>query len=263
MTPVFTEKYFLSASEANAEQELSLPILTSKLIDIATSHANSLGIGNPSMEDIHAGWVLSRLSIEMSKYPKVNDNYKISTWIEATNRHYSERAFRIEGEDGTIYGYARSVWMVIDTENHQNVGLSHLEFKEEWIDGSVPPIERQARHLIIMAPDEIDSDPGKGVILATHPVFDYRFKYCDLDFYRHVNTVRYVILLLNRFSLDNHDTYFIHRLELSFMHEAKYGMDTQLMRCDDKDGLRSSFLLRKSDDKTPLLYARIIRQPRK
>lgn len=261
MTPIFKETYFLSAGEANAEQELSLPILTSKLIDIATAHANSLGIGNPSMEQMNAGWILSRLTIEMERYPKVNDTYIISTWIESTNRHFSERAFKISSENGEVYGYARSIWMVMDTVNHTNVGLSHLKFENEWIDGTIPPIERQARHSTIV--EKIDGEEQhRGVIIATAPVFDYRFKYCDLDFYRHVNTIRYVTLLLNRFSLEEHDKAFVKRLELSFLHEAKYGMETQLLRSDSEDGERSSFLLRKNADKSPLFFARLFRKRR-
>ena len=245
MTPIFKETYFLSASEANAEQELSLPILTSKIIDIATAHANSLGIGNPSMEKMNAGWILSRLTIEMNSYPKVNDTYIISTWIESTNRHFSERA----------------IWMVMDTVNHTNVGLSHLTFEKEWIDGTIPPIERQARHSTIVE-NICGEELPRGIVTATAPVFDYKFKYCDLDFYRHVNTIRYVTLLLNRFTLEEHDESFVKRLELSFLHEAKYGMETQLLRSDSQDGRMSSFLLRKRSDKSPLFFARLFREKR-
>ena len=63
---VYSEKYFLSAGEANAEQELSLPVLATKIIDIATAHANSLGIGNPDMADIHSGWVIRKSTIPMA-----------------------------------------------------------------------------------------------------------------------------------------------------------------------------------------------------
>ena len=68
MTPEFKQTFFLSAGETNAEQEISLPLLTSKIIDIATAHANSLGIGNPAMEARGCGWVLSRIAIEMGRY---------------------------------------------------------------------------------------------------------------------------------------------------------------------------------------------------
>ena len=256
MEAIYQESFFLSAGETNAEQELSLPLLTAKLIDIATAHANSLNIGNPVMADMNAGWVLSRITIEMFSYPKANEEYTISTWIESFNRHFSERAFRISSPSGKVYGYARSIWMVMNTVTHTNVGLSHLQVPEHLISGEIPPIEKQARHITIEDNLEETAD-SKSVIRATHPVFNYRFKYCDLDFYRHVNTVRYVTLLLNRFSLEEHDYAFVRRLELSFMHEAKYGMDTQLLRSDSQEFL-TSFLLRNESDHTPLGFARFI-----
>lgn len=267
MTPIFKETFFLSAGESNAEQEMSLPVLTSKLIDIATAHANSLNIGNPAMQSLNAGWVLSRLTIEMEEYPKVNDTYCISTWIESFNRHFSERAFCIASPDGKVFGYARSIWMVMDTVTHTNVGLSHLSVPVELISGVKPPIDRQAKHLGIVESTD-GAELPKGVIPATSPVFDYRFKYCDLDYYRHVNTIRYVTLLLNRFSLEEHDSYFVKRLELSFMHEARYGMDTQLLRNDsasgnaDDESILSSFLLKEKQESTPLLFARLLRKRR-
>lgn len=267
MQKEFKETYFLSAGEANAEQEMSLPILTTKLIDIATAHANSLGIGNPAMKDFDGGWVLSRLTIEMNSYPVVNDTYCISTWIESFNRHFSERSFCISSPDGRIFGYAKSIWMVINTKDHTNLGLSLLNLDKDLVLGYGAPIDSQAKHRSIVESGDGVEIP-KGAIAATHPVFDYRFKYCDLDFYRHVNTVRYVTLLLNRFSLEKHDQSFVKRLELSFMREAKYGMQTQLLRNDASVGdnedsnTLSSFLLRETETASPLFFARLLRQRR-
>lgn len=264
MKPIFEETFFLSAGEVNAEQELSLAVLTSKLIEIATAHANSLRIGNPDMKDLNGGWVLSRLTIEMYEYPRVNEHYSIATWIESFNRHFSERAFRITSSDGEkIFGYGRSIWMVINTIDHSSVPLTHLFVSPEMIDGSNPPIERQAKHFPIVGMEEEASSTGVH-LTATQPAFDYRFKYCDLDFYRHVNTVRYVTLLLNRFSLEEHDKTFINRLELSFLHEASYGMETELLQYDSMkdDAYLSAFLLRKGIDKSPLFFARMFRKVR-
>lgn len=260
MEPVFRETCFLSAGEANPEQELSLTILTAKLIDIATAHANSLGIGNPSMIEMKAGWVLSRLTIEMFEYPVVNDEYCIATWIESFNRHFSERDFCISSKDGKIYGYARSIWMVINTVDHTNAGLGHISLPAEMILGEHAPIERQQKHGLIM-PMDYEGELTNGMSVASHPVFDYRFKYCDLDSYRHVNTVRYVNMLLNRFTLEEFDETFVKRLELSFMHEARYGMETQLLR-NDETPMNSSFLLKEKNGQ-PLFYARIMREERK
>lgn len=316
MTPEYSETYFLSAGETNPEQELSLPLLTAKIIDIATAHANSLGIGNPAMADIHAGWVLSRLTIEMTAYPRVNDTYTLTTWIESWNRRFSERAFMITCGD-RIMGYARSIWMVMDIESRHNVGLTHLNLSPDMISTRPCPIARQMRHCPIIPistsqtpvttcpantpslptttpalPTNTPSLPA-GAIEATAPATPYTFKYCDLDSYRHVNTVRYVTMLLNQFTLADFDATFVDRLELSFLHETRYGMSVRLLRADTTTTptadttaaptdshttdttaaptdtpptnttiFLSSFSLVRADTAEALLFARLRRRPR-
>lgn len=257
MLPLIEKSYFLSASDANAEGVVSLTSLTANIIDIATDHANSLGIGNPTMEDMHAGWILSRITIDLKKSPKVNTHYVLKTWIEDFNRHYSARCFSISSPEGEIYGYCRTIWLVIDALTHKNLGLSHFNMPQELILGDKAPIPTQEKHFPIVENEEEAS--GKA-IRATHKPYHYRFQYCDLDFYRHVNTVRYVTLLLNQFTLKEHDTTRVKRLELSFLHEACYGMETVLLRSDSPENpLLSSFQLSNSSDGTALLFARVLR----
>ena len=62
-----------------------------------------LGIGNPAMAHLGAGWVLSRLTIEMTRYPKCNTSYVLKTWVENWNRHFSTRDFSVEDEAGNIW----------------------------------------------------------------------------------------------------------------------------------------------------------------
>ena len=245
-TIIYSRSYYLSAAECNAEQELALPQLVQKLIDVATEHANHLGIGNPDMPAPDMGWVLSRLTVEMTSYPRENSDYRIETWVEDWNRHFSLRAFAISDTEGNVYGYARSVWMVLNTKDRSNAGLSGLDFKREWISGRECPIPKQEKHVRI----EPDEDSAL-----------YRFKYCDIDFYRHVNTVSYVRLILNRFSLEEMDANRAVRLELSFLHEGKYDEPVTLRRQREADGA-NTFLLRDAKGETPILYARVKLEPR-
>lgn len=257
MEPFIEKSYFLSASDANAEGKLSLTTLTTNIIDIATDHANSLGIGNPSMTDMNAGWILSRLTIDMNEIPEVNSHYILKTWIEDFNRHFSARCFSISSPDGKIYGYCRTIWLVIDAVTHKNLGLSHFNMPKEMILGDKAPIPMQEKHFPIYNGEEA---PSAKSIKANHSPFRYTFKYCDLDFYRHVNTVRYVTMLLNQFTLKEHDETRVKRIELSFLHEASYGMDTELLRSDSpEDPLLSSFQLSDYSNGNALLFARVKR----
>lgn len=252
MNAEFTQTFFLSAGETNAEQEMSLPLLTSKIIDIATAHANSLGVGNPAMEALKCGWVLSRIAIEMDRFPMVNETYSLTTWVEAWNKHFSERCFMISDAHGNAIGYARSIWMILSTETRESVGLGHLHLSEEMISKRECPIARIGRHRAIL-PYGFEGDMPRNSIAATAPATQYTFAYCDLDYYRHVNTVRYVSLLLNQFSLADMDATRVSRLEMSFMHEARYGETVEVRRADDS--LSTAFSLYSTDKETPLLYA--------
>ncbi|MCH5226217.1 MAG: hypothetical protein J1F16_00145 [Muribaculaceae bacterium] len=261
MEPFIEKRYFLSASDANAEGVLSFSSLTSNIIDIATEHANSLGIGNPSMTDMNAGWILSRITIDLNEIPAVNSEYVLKTWIEDFNRHFSARCFSIASPEGKIYGYCRTIWLIIDASTHKNLGLSHIKMPEDLILGEKAPIPTQEKHFPIVGMDE--EAVGKS-IKATHPPFRYKFKYCDLDFYRHVNTVRYVTMLLNQFSLKEHDEAGVKRIELSFLHEACYGMETLMLRSDSADDpFVSSFQLTDASNGNALLFARTKRVPDK
>ena len=257
---IFERQYFLSAGDCNAEKEMALTVLTSKLIDSATMHANSLGIGNPNMPDNHSGWVLSRLTIEMSEYPAIDSDYRISTWVESWNKHFSERSFKISSPDGKVYGFARSIWMVLDTYTHANAGLDSLPFREDYISDEICPIKRQAKHRLIMLENEEGAESPR-VLKASSPIVLHKFLYSDLDAYRHVNTVRYVALLMSQFSLSQHDENRVARIELSFLDEGEYGKEIEILRNnpEDEHALENStsFLLRKADNKEAILYSRV------
>lgn len=255
----YSATYFAQAGECNAEYELSLPVLVAKMIDISTHHANSLGIGNPSMADIGGGWVLTRLVVEMKRYPAVNEDYTLTTWVEGWNRHFSERSYAVYDTDGNVIGYARSVWMVLDMKTHESMGLSHLIPPEGMIAARKAPIDKIGRHRTVLPYGE-QTEAGRNTVAATCPDRTHVFRYCDLDFYRHVNTVRYVELLLNQFTLSEMDSTMVSRMELCFMHEGPYGEPVEV-RCASS-GLDSEFTVMRADG-LPIITASAIRIKRK
>lgn len=258
--------WYLSAGDVNAERQLSLPFLISRLIEISTNHANMLGIGNSEMPNNHCGWVLSRVCVEMNDYPAVDSFFSISTWIESWNRHFSERAFSINDNSGHAIGYARQTWMVLDTETHANAGLSALAFDESYLSQRICPIKKQGKHRLIQLPEERQINDRRSVE-ATAPVRFHTFGYSDLDGYRHVNTVRFVELLMNQFTLEEHDTHYVARIEISFLSEGKYGKVMEILRVDscdsDDDELISEFMIRTKEEHTPVLYSKVILKPRR
>lgn len=226
-----SRKYYVTPGLCNARRELPLPRLVSDIIEIATDHANRLGIGFRYMTPKGLGWVLSRLSVEMRRYPRFNEHYILTTWVEGWNRHFSVRDFMVATEEGVVLGYARTVWMVIDLNTHTNAGTGVLPFDTSLISGRecpMAPMARQPR----LEPETVNS---------------YTFRYTDIDFYSHVNTVRYVELLLNQFPLDLYEKARIGRMDISFRHEAHYAQ-TATVEIASPEPDTYAVCLRRDDD---------------
>lgn len=218
MNSKLSREYQAKPSECNAQQEVPLPLLVTQIIDIATDHANQLGIGFLNLTSQGYGWVLSRLTVEMRRWPQNGEKYVLSTWIESYNAHFSERNFSVVAESGETLGYARTIWTIIDLDSHKGMGTAGTVLPPEMIAGSDCPIPKHIR-IRHFAPK--------------HSV-EYTFTYCDLDFYRHVNTVRYISLLLNQFSLEDFDTHILSRFDIAFAHEARYGETAVIGSIDEE-----------------------------
>ncbi|MDE6853770.1 MAG: acyl-[acyl-carrier-protein] thioesterase [Muribaculaceae bacterium] len=215
----FSRCYILTAGESDAEGRMPLTLLTERLIENATEHANALGIGYADLLPLGIGWVLSRVSIEMTSWPRINESYTVTTWIESYNRRFSERNFEITGSDGHVYGYARTVWVAIDFNSRALADLSAFSSDRFPLENRECPIGRTPR--IVTPGDDADCDM-------------YTFRYRDLDFNRHVNTVRYIDLILNHWPLEHFDAKVVSRFDIHFHHECHFG-DSVCLRVEPTD----------------------------
>lgn len=215
MEKIFTRDFHLTGGETGPEGEMPLTLLAERVIEMATLHADTLGVGYAAMIKENQAWVLSRLSIEMSAYPVINQGYRISTWVENFNRRFSERNFEIADASGRPLGYARSTWAAINIGSRGVGNLDIVAPLAGVVTDRPCPIARAPR---LADPDPAGEESG------------YTFTYRDLDFNRHVNSVAYLRLLLDAWPLEFHDARRVRRLDVAYLHEARYGDAVTLLR---------------------------------
>lgn len=225
----YSRQFFLTAGECDARGRMPMPLMAERIIEVATEHANSLGIGYDALIRHNIGWVLSRLSIEMLSYPGINDTYSLTTWIESINRRFSERNFAIYGPDGNIAGYARTVWSAIDFGQRSGADLSALGVDKCPTADLECPMAKTPR---------IPALPHDALTAR------YTFRFCDLDFNRHVNTVRYLELLMDQWSLSHYDSHEIARVDLLFHHECRFGESVDVRMAPDSPSVDNCELAR-------------------
>lgn len=234
----YTGSFFLMPGECNAQQIMPVSLLVSRIIEVATAHANRWGVGYSALKENNEAWVLSRVTVEMKRYPRVNENYSLTTWIEAYNRRFSERNFAISDGKGNVIGYARTIWVVINSITRESADISQFSYIVNNISDRPCPIEKQSR---LRALDGIRTSK-------------YIFQYSDIDFNRHVNSVRYIEHLLNQWNLDFYDNHVIERFEIAYMKECLYGMEVEIKVNDSTADCHAEIL----HDGEPLCRARIV-----
>lgn len=189
-------------------------VLGNHMLGAAGIHAEQRGFGIARLNNEGADgytWVLSRLTVEMeSEWPVSGDDVCISTWINSVQRFFTSRCFDIKNENGDVYGYARSVWAMI------NLRTRHPEDLMKVGNGSLPEYVDTDRPCPCSLGSRIR-------IAATMPVNSVVMSFSDLDINRHVNSFKYIDHILDLFTPDFHDSHALSHLDVAFVSEAFYG----------------------------------------
>lgn len=218
----YSHRYFLAPGECTPEGEMPITLLLTRIIEVATEHADMWNIGYSTLSADNQTWVLSRVSIEMTQYPRVNRKYTFHTWVESSNRHFSFRNFEICDQDGTTLGYARTIWAVIDSVAREIVDISKFTFLKDVVSEHQCPI----------------ATPSRLLPVTDEHALTHCFKYCDLDINHHVNSVRYVELLMNQLPLERYEACFVKRFEIAYIRECLYNVPVTLNVDSSTDDVR-------------------------
>ena len=218
----YSHRYFLAPGECTPEGEMPITLLLTRIIEVATEHADMWNIGYSTLSADNQTWVLSRVSIEMTQYPRVNRKYTFHTWVESTNRHFSFRNFEICDQDGTTLGYARTIWAVIDSVAREIADISKFTFLRDVVSEHQCPI----------------ATPSRLLPVTDEHALTHCFKYCDLDINHHVNSVRYVELLMNQLPLERYEACFVKRFEIAYIRECLYNVPVTLNVDSSTDDVR-------------------------
>lgn len=213
----YKRDFFLTAGETDANGLMPMWLIVSRVIEVATDHANILGVGYDELMRHGIGWVLTRLTIEMDRYPGINRKYSLETWIEGYNRLFSDRCLALLDGEGNEIGRIRSQWVAIDFKTRSAADLTMLPNDMFVVSERRSSVTHSGKQRPL----------GEDAESVT-----YTFGYSDLDFNRHVNTVRYVRLLLNQLPLSLYDNSDIVRFEMQFHNECHYGETAEIRRTE-------------------------------
>ena len=185
--------------------------LGNHMLNAADFHSTDRGFGMRYLMTIRRSWVLSRLAIEMEELPQQYTRFHVETWVESAMRYFTNRNFRVVGDDGKVYGYGRSIWAMIDTESRQPTDIFsiHDGAISQWVEKDKDcPIEKGSRVKM-----------GDGAALV-RTIDTY---YSDVDINGHINSVKYIEHVLDLWDMAWYQTHQVKRFEIAYVAEAHAG----------------------------------------
>lgn len=232
MAEITTYKYRVEPQDVDFTLRASASAIVNYMLNVAGLDAHNKGFGVEVLQDSSFTWVLMRFSAEIEYRPEQYEDIEIDTWISDFNRLSSTRNFRMRCGDRVIASGV-SQWCVLNMETRQSVDMSMMrEAHDRFIVAEPSPIAAPARLRAIEATTTI-----------SRPVV-----YSDIDFNRHVNTLRYVDMMFDTLPLETIELRERMRLDINFLAEARYGETISVGYIDEE--LYRKFDITSDSDKT-------------
>lgn len=182
---IWTDSYRVNWGDADAGGRLSLPGLFSAMQESAWHHANHIGFGFERFAESRQVWVLVRLLVKMSTFPRWEEQFRISTWPRGAEGLTAFRDFIITDNQNQQIGLATSSWMILDVETRRPKKEDRLKEFNTWVNtaqtlGDAPRV---------VLPENLE------------PFGSHCVRASDVDQHGHVNNANYVRMAMDAFQV--------------------------------------------------------------
>ncbi len=204
---IFSKKILVESTHVDPFLDLKLSSLFLYLQDVATEHAEKIGIGKSDMSKLHLYWVITRYAVTIHKLPKYCDTVVVKTYGGHNMKFIYPRYFQVESESGEVLVTASSTWMLIDDRTHR-VSMNSYE-------NVVVPFD----HIDGEEPQPIKVNPSADASLFEERVV----RYSDIDLNGHLNNTKYIEYILDTHNFEFYKKNKITHIEINYEREVLDG----------------------------------------
>ena len=204
----YSESFTVRAYETRPDGYASLPSLCNYLQEVASNHAELLDFSFEDLAEQNLLWVLHRLTLKMTRYPKWREQITVETWPSGSDKLRAYRDFIIRDAAGEAIGVCVSYWMMINFESRRPTRIPQSIHEHEAIteEHTLPLAEERVAVL-----DE-----------PTHTA-ELEVRFSDLDLNNHANNAKYVEWMLEAYPNDLLRNHLPIGLDIEFLGECRAG----------------------------------------
>ena len=214
----FTQPLTVPLSRCDDTGRLSLVGALAEFMDMATLHAEMIGVGGAAMAQKHLFWLTVRTRIRFYQRPAMLQTVDLTTWPGAIDGMRCARYYTMTRGDRML-AEAKTQWAVFDTEVKRPVPVAPV----------FPPD--------VILPDDTVCGGSAFAHLREVPeetVCTYTVRSVDLDIGGHMNNVAYIPMLLG--TLSAQELHPIRELETVYRRPCLEGETLSIRRQRSENG---------------------------
>jgi len=207
--PAMENRYKIGPVDVDFQKKLKLSTLFNYFQDVANLHVESLGIGIERLiRDFGVTWVLTRIRVDIDRMPQLGEEIVVETWPQLPKRMEFDRDFLVRDTSNHVLARAASNWIIMDIQTREIK-------KPETIPIHYPFTPRERA---------IDCRLGRFKAFGTPEIaYEKVIGYSDVDLNEHLNNSRYIDIIMDCFSLEEHRQFSFRSLEISYLNELLPG----------------------------------------
>ncbi len=187
---------------------------------IATVHAEAVGLTDEVYAATHTAFVLAKLALHITRTPKVDEELTAVTQPESCKRAVNKRITRFLDAAGQEVAVVDSRWVLIDTDKRIILRKHPPEFQDRW--ASDVPFE---------LPLKMQKPTPESCTLLGQRTAGY--SYCDMN--GHMNNTRYVDVICDALPWSVWDTAQLRDLRIFYHREVPRGESFALSSLQTED----------------------------
>ena len=212
--------YRVEPQDVDFTLRATISSLGAAILNTAGIDAHGKGFGVDALNADNHSWVLSRMAVEFDSRPVQYTDYEVATWISDYGRVLSTRNFTLtDTASGREFGRAVTQRAMIDLQSRSAIDLS-------WVGDA-------HADAVVDAASPTDK-PRKIREVNPTETADHRVVYSDIDFNRHVNTMRYIEMMLDMLPVGMLTREAPVRLDIHFLKECRFGQ-TLTVGCEQRE----------------------------
>ena len=185
MDYVFQKEYPILPSVCDASGRLSYPGAFECFMDIATQHADVLGVGLRDLSPKNLYWLTVKTKIVFLRRPEMGEATALVTWPEVPGRLRCMRSYEMkQGDEPLLCG--KTEWAVVNTATGRMIPAS-----EVFPNGNLFRQYSACGDAFTVIPDHFDD---------AEPCASYTVRSTDIDVGGHMNNAAYLRAMFGAFS---------------------------------------------------------------